>query len=431
MATRPVDAVCPLPGSKSESNRALLLAALADGPSELTGLLDARDTRLMIAALEQLGVAIEALPAGHDASSVVRVRPPQRFAAVPGGIDCGLAGTVMRFVPPVAALAPGRTRFFGDARAGERPMTPLLDGLRQLGVASDADALPFSLDAPTELGGPEVAIDSGASSQFISALLLPAARYPDGIDLRHIGAAVPSLPHIEMTVAMLRDRGVRLDVHGDRRWVVQPGPIEARDQRIEPDLTNAAVFLAAGVLSGGQVAVPGWPESTTQPGDLIRAVLSAMGATMGRHGSRLVARSVGNLVGTTIDLHAASELTPVVAALAAFAEGTTTITGVAHIRGHETDRLAAISAELASVGVDASETDDGLVVVGAGAAGEGLHPTRPLRSYADHRLAHLAALVGLVVPGVVVDDIAAVDKTMPDFTSRWQAMLAQAEGAGR
>lgn len=431
MASRPVDALCPLPGSKSESNRALLLAALADGPAELGGLLDARDTRLMVTALKQLGVVIDELPAGREGSPTVRVAPPRRFTAVPGGIDCGLAGTVMRFVPAVAALAPGRTRFFGDPRASERPLAPLLDGLHQLGVASDADALPFSLAAPSALGGPQVAIDSGASSQFISALLLPAARYPHGIDLRHVGAALPSLPHIEMTVAMLRDRGVRVDVHDDRRWVVQPGPIQARDQWIEPDLTNAAVFLAAGVLSGGQVAVPGWPDSTTQPGDLIRAVLAGMGATIRRDGDRVVARSTGALAGTTIDLRAASELTPVVAALAAFAEGITTITGVGHIRGHETDRLAAISAELASVGVDASQTDDGLVIVGAGPAGEGLRPTRPLRSYADHRLAHLAALVGMVVPGVVVDDITAVDKTMPDFTGRWRAMLNQVAGAGR
>lgn len=387
----------------------------------------------MIGALRQLGVLIDQRPAGVAGAPVtVRVRPPERFTAAPEGIDCGLAGTVMRFVPPVAALAPGQTRFFGDPRASERPLAALLHGLRQLGVASDASRLPFDIYAPKLLGGPVVAIDATASSQFITAFLLPAARYPDGIDLRHTGATVvPSLPHVQMTIAMLADRGVKVAVHDDRRWVVQPGRIEARNQRIEPDLTNAAVFLAAGVLTGGSVAVPGWPESTSQPGDLIRRVLTEMGAVVEWDADRLVARSTGGLSSTTLDLHPASELTPVVAALAAFAEGTTSITGVAHIRGHETDRLAAISAELASVGVDAQQTDDGLVITGAGAAGRGLQPTRPLRSYADHRLAHLGALVGLVVPGVLVDDIEAVDKTLPDFTSRWQAMLSQVDKDSR
>lgn len=425
MAHRPLDAVCALPGSKSESNRALLLAALADAPSELTGLLAARDTGLMMTALRRLGATIEDLPALADGSPVARVLPPAQFLAVPEGIDCGLAGTVMRFVPPLAALAPGRTSFFGDPRAGQRPMAPLLDGLTQLGVHIDATALPFTMDAPARLSGPEVAIDSSASSQFISALLLPAARFPEGIDLRHTGATVPSLPHIQMTVAMLRDRGVQLDDHKPGRWVVQPGPIAARDQRIEPDLTNAAVFLTAGVLTGGSVAVPGWPTLTTQPGDLIRDLLARMGATTERDGDRLSARPDGELCGAELDLHAASELTPVVAALATFATGTTTISGVAHIRGHETDRLAAISAELSSIGVKVRQTADGLVIVGAGPAGEGLRPTRALRSYDDHRLAHLAALVGLVVPGVLVDDIGAVAKTMPDFADRWHAMLTQ------
>lgn len=406
----------------------MLLAALADGPSELTGLLDARDTRLMIAALRQLGASIEDLPVDADGSPVQRVLPPEHFVAAPEGIDCGLAGTVMRFVPPLAALAPGRTSFFGDSRAGQRPMAPLLDGLAQLGVHIDAAALPFTMDAPARLGGPVVTIDSSASSQFISALLLPAARFPQGIDLRHTGAAVPSLPHIQMTAAMLRDRGVQLNDHELGRWIVRPGPITARDQRIEPDLTNAAVFLAAGVLTGGSVAVPGWPMLTTQPGDLIRDLLARMGAITERDGDRLRARSDGQLRGTELDLHAASELTPVAAALATFAAGTTTISGVAHIRGHETDRLAAISAELSSIGVDVRQTADGLVITGAGMTGEGLRPTRALRSYDDHRLAHLAALVGLVVPGVLVDDIGAVGKTMPDFTDRWQAMLSQTVG---
>lgn len=405
-----------------------MLAALADAPSRLTGLLTARDTDLMIAALRQLGVAIDQLPAAGDGSSVVRVQPPAQFSPPAEPVNCGLAGTVMRFVPPLAALAPGRTRFVGDPRAGERPMGPLLAGLAQLGVSIHGDGLPFTMDAPARLNGPTVEIDSSTSSQFISALLLAAARFPKGVDLRHNGRSVPSLPHIQMTVAMLRERGVLVDDSSPGRWRVAPGPIAARDQRIEPDLTNAAVFLAAGVLSGGSVAVPGWPKLTTQPGDQIRPVLHAMGAATELVDDRLVARATGQLIGTEIDLHGASELTPVVAALAVFATGTTTISGVAHIRGHETDRLAAIEAELSSLGVQVSQTDDGLVIVGAGAHPHALRPTRVLRSYADHRLAHLDALLGLVIPGVQVDDITTVAKTMPDFTDRWRAMLAQTAG---
>lgn len=402
-----------------------MLAALANRASVLGGVLAARDTDLMMAALQQLGVGFEPVAPAPDGTPRVRVDPPEQFRPVPEGIDCGLAGTVMRFIPPLAALAGGRTRFFGDAWASKRPMTPLLSGLRQLGVTVDADQLPFTIDAPATLGGPQVAIDSGSSSQFVSALLLSAARLPAGIDLRHTGQSLPSLPHIMMSVAMVRARGVQLDDSEPGRWVVHPGPIGARDERIQPDLSNAAAFLAAGVLSRGAVQVPGWPLMTTQPGDLIREVLSAMGARVDRVGDALRAGFDGPLRGTDLDLQAASELTPVVAALAAFAEGSTTIRGVGHIRGHETDRLAAIEDELASLGVRAEQTADGLIIEGAGPTGAGLRPSRPLRSYADHRMVHLAALVGLVVPGVELDDVATVGKTLPDFPERWQAMLGQ------
>ncbi|GAA2179573.1 3-phosphoshikimate 1-carboxyvinyltransferase [Brooklawnia cerclae] len=401
---------------------------MAGAPSRLIGVLRARDSDLMIDALCALGAQISDEPSESDGSPILVVRPPDAFQAVPSGIDCGLAGTVMRFVPPIAALAPGTTRFFGDERAGERPMAPLLDGLRQLGAEADADSLPFTLTAPHRLRGPEVAIDSSASSQFVSALLLAAPRLPHGIVLHHTGSTVPSAPHIAMTVAMLRARGVEVDDSRPGVWRVSPGVIAARDQRIEPDLTNASVFLAAGVVSGGRVTVPGWPSLTTQPGDHIRHVLDALGARYELVGDLLTAHAAGPLHGADLDLHAASELTPVVAALAVFAEGTTVIRGVGHIRGHETDRIAAIARELASLGVHVDELDDGLRIEGAGFEGTGLRPTRPLRAYADHRLAHLAAIVGLKVPGVVLDDIAAVGKTMPDFTTRWDAMLAAGAG---
>ncbi len=408
--------MCALPGSKSESNRALVLAALADAPSRLSGVLAARDTTLMVGALQALGVTIT-----HNGDDLF-VTPPKAFSPA-ASIDCGLAGNVMRFVPPIAALAPGKSTFVGDERASQRPMSPLVDALRQLGAQCSSDALPFTLSAPEQLTGHKVVIDASESSQFISALLLSGARLPHGIHLMHTGDALPSRPHIDMTVKMLRDRGVVVTCSEPTSWQVAPGPIAAIDQRIEPDLTNAAAFLVAGVLSGGSVAVPGWPEHTTQPGDLMRQVLDAMGAHTTWCDGVLTASYQGALHGVSIDLHAASELVPVVAAMGAVVSGRTVISGVAHIRGHETDRLAAIAAELSSIGVNATGTDNGLIIEGTDPAR--LHPTRVLRSYADHRLAHLAAVLGLVVDGIEVDDISAVSKTMPDFTERWAAMIGQ------
>ena len=391
------------------------MAALADGQSRLSGLLAARDTELMSAGLRQIGVQIEIT--GDDAL----VTPPAAFRPVAVGIDCGLAGTVMRFLPAVAALAPGQTMFFGDQHASQRPLAPLLCGLRQLGVQVDAETLPLTLDAPAELGGPNVEIDSSTSSQFISALLLAGARFPHGLRLSHVGESVPSLPHIEMTEQMLTTRGV--DVHRDgMTWTVQPGPIQALDQRIEPDLTNAAVFLAAGVVSGGEVTVPGWPRNSVQPGDFIGDVLTQMGASVEWSEAGLTARPGETLRGVDIDLHAASELTPVVAGLAVFADGMTTIRGVGHIRGHETDRLAAIETELSALGVEIQQTADGLCILGRGLT-PNLKPTRDFGTYGDHRMAHLAALLGLRTPGLILADVSVVTKTMPDFVERWTRML--------
>jgi len=413
-----------VPGSKSQTSRALVLAALATGPSLVRGVADSRDTQLMSAGLEALGTRVEDLGSGVRRVTPAPVRP------VPAGIDCGLAGTVLRFLPPVAALAPGTTRFTGDERASERPLRPLLDGLAQLGVRYDSatGSVPFTLTSPAHLEGRVVVIDSSASSQFVSGLLLAAPHFPDGLDLRHDGPPIPSAPHIAMTVQMLRQRGVKIDDATPDRWDVRPGPIGARDELIEPDLTNAAAFLVAGVLSGGWVEVPDWPLTTTQPGDHIRTVLDAFGArttltpTGPGHGV-VRAEWVGPPRGTHLDLHAASELTPVVAALGAFAEGDTTVSGVGHIRGHETDRIAAIVTTLGTIGVAAEETPDGLVIHGAG---ERPHALRGaiLSTFGDHRMAHLGALVGLRIPGVGLAGIEATTKTLPDFPERWCTMVA-------
>lgn len=408
----PVVGTVGVPGSKSETNRAFVLAALADGPSTILGALDSRDSRLMIDGLRRLGVEIQ------EAGDAVRVIPPARFTGG-GRIDCGLAGTVMRFLPPVALLADGATEFFGDAHASQRPMAPLVEGLRQLGATCTADALPLRL-TPPEVPGSEAAIDASASSQFISGPLLAGCRLPGGLRLRHTGDALPSLPHIEMTVEMLRERGVTITQPSPKEWIVAAGTIEAVDCRVEPDLTNASVFLAAAMLTGGRVTVPGWPERSLQPGALFLDIARRFGAGVEKTAGQVTLVGRGRPRAIEVDLHEASELTPVVAALAAFADGTTTISGVAHIRGHETDRLAALVTELRRVGVVAEETADGLRIEGA--ALERLHAAL-LDTYADHRMVHVAALLALRVPGISVTDLACVSKTMPRFEHDWRELL--------
>lgn len=414
VASVPIEAACAIPGSKSESNRALVLAALGNGPSKLTGVLKARDTGLMISGLRKLGVEITL-----EGDSAL-VDPPQEFDAA--DIDCGLAGTVARFLPPLAALGTGESSFYGDPKMSERPISPLLDGLKQLGAVCSADSVPFSISTPNGLSGREVTIDSSGSSQFVSGLLLSAARFPNGIVLRHEGDSVPSLPHIEMTIEMLKQRGVSV-VHDDLTWTVEPGEVSALDQRIEPDLSNAAAFLVAGVITGGKVTVPGWPAETTQPGDLIRNVFEKLGASSELGPDGLSAWTEDELVGCDLDMHAASELTPAVAALAVFANGVTRITGVGHIRGHETNRIEAIVRELRALGINAEELADGLAIEGVGASGK-LSPTRPFDTYADHRMVHLGALLALKCEELKVSDPQAAAKTMPDFVQRWEAMVS-------
>jgi len=411
-ASAPVNATVNVPGSKSETNRALVLAALASGPSVISGGLEARDTQLMRDALRQLGVQIA------ETSGQWQVSPPRTFRAG-GTIDCGLAGTVMRFVPPLAALADGEVAFDGDEQSYVRPMDVILNALATLGagVEGGATSLPFRLHGRPDLPGGVVEVDASASSQFISGLLLAGARFAEGIDVRHDGLPVPSLPHIEMTVAMLRERGVEVDDAEPNRWVVRPGPIAPLDVAIEPDLSNAAPFLAAAAVTGGTVRVPRWPAHSHQPGDHVREMLTRFGAEVSLDESGLTVHGTDHLHGVDLDLHEASELTPVAAALAALADHTSHLRGVAHIRGHETDRLAALEAELERVGAGVQQTEDGLTI----------HP-RLLggdvwRTYADHRMAHAGALLGLVVPGIEIDDIGCTAKTMPEFAELWTTMI--------
>jgi 3-phosphoshikimate 1-carboxyvinyltransferase len=411
-APAPITATVILPASKSETNRALILAALASGPSVITGGLEARDTQLMRDALHTLGVRIE------ESGQQWQVNPPQSFAAG-GTIDCGLAGTVMRFVPPVAALADGTVRFDGDQQAYARPMAPLLGALKLLGARVDGNgySLPFNLTGNPQLPGGDITVDASASSQFLSGLLLAGARYANGIDIQHVGGEIPSRPHIQMTLAMLRARGVEINDTVPDRWVVTPGAIQPLDVTIEPDLSNAAPFLAAAAITGGTVTIPNWPARTLQPGDAIREILQDFGARVDLDGSNLEVQGTDQLHAVDLDLSESAELTPVVAALAALADDTSHLRGIAHIRGHETDRLAALETELDRLGSHVRQTHDGLIIHPRILGGDLWH------TYADHRMAQAGALLGLLVPEIVLDDIGCTGKTMPEFEQLWMKMI--------
>lgn len=401
----PVDRVVSLPGSKSLTNRALLLAALASGPSVVRRPLRSRDTLLMASALTSLGTRIE----DTDGDWAITPGAFDRDAVV----DCGLAGTVMRFVPPIAGLGTGLVSFDGDEHMRSRPIGQVLSALRDLGVSIQGDTLPFSIHGLGSVPGGVVQVDASASSQFISALLLAGARYDVGVDVRHVGKPVPSLPHIEMTVAMLRERGVEVDDSDANRWAVAPGPIAPIDHAIEPDLSNAAPFLALAAATGGKVRITDWPAETTQPGDELREILALMGCEVALDLDGLTVTGPDRLTGVDLDLHDVGELTPAVAALCALADSPSHLRGIAHIRGHETDRLAALAAELGRLGAEVEERPDGLTIRPGPLHGGVFH------TYADHRMAHAGVILGLVVDGVLVEDVATTSKTFPDFAVAW------------
>ena len=410
VAHAPVDARVELPGSKSLTNRALVLAALADGPSVVRRALRSRDTELMAAALTSLGSRVDT--SAPDWS----VTPGTLHG---GRVDCGLAGTVMRFVPPVAALANGSVAFDGDPHARTRPMAGVLDALRALGVEVDdggRGTLPFTVAGTGRVGGGQVVIDASASSQFVSALLLAGAAYDEGVSVRHEGPPVPSLPHIEMTVACLAAHGVEV-ASIDNTWTVPPAPMRAVDVTIEPDLSNAAPFVMLALTSGGRVRVPEWPRRTTQAGDALRDLLVRMGAHVSLDETGLTVSGTGSIEGVDVDLHDIGELTPAVAALCALAETPSRLRGIAHIRGHETDRIAALATELAALGAAVTEHDDGLSLEPAPLHGG------TFRTYADHRMAHAAVIVGSAVEGVLVEDVGTTSKTFPGFAEVWAGLL--------
>ncbi|AXH97669.1 3-phosphoshikimate 1-carboxyvinyltransferase [Ornithinimicrobium avium] len=417
-ASGPVDAVVPVPGSKSLTNRWLVLAGLADGTCTLRQPLRSRDSDRMVGALRVLGAVVD-----DSSDDAWRVVPPVRPRGG-GMIDCGQAGTVMRFVPPMAALADGPVRFDGHDSARTRPVGPVLSALRGLGVEVEDEGrgtLPYTVHGTGGVGGGQVRVDASASSQFVSALLLAGARFADGLTLEHTGATLPSRTHIEMTVQVLRAAGVEVSCPDAQTWRVEPGRVRAFEVEVEPDLSSAAPLLALAAVTGGTVVVPRWPATTTQPGDHLREVLARMGATtsLTERGLVVTGRGVpdGGLVGADLDLSDAGELTPVVAALAVLATTPSRLRGIAHLRGHETDRLAALTTEIGRLGGRAEETADGLRIEPAP-----LHGAR-LRTYHDHRMAMFAAVVGAAVPGVEVEDVGTADKTFPGFHTVWERIM--------
>ncbi len=408
-----------VPGSKSQTSRALVLSALAaaGGVSTISGALRSRDTDLMIGALGALGLRVEGSASRLSVRGQIAPGPNAR-------VDCGLAGTVLRFVPPLAALGTATVTFDGDEQARARPIAPLLVALRGLGVDVDGDGLPFRVHGTGSVHGGTVAFDASASSQFVSGLLLSGASFSAGLTVQHTGAALPSAPHIAMTVAMLRQAGVDVDDSAPGRWVVQPGTVAARDWTIEPDLSSAVPFLAAAVVSGGTVRVTDWPAAGIQPADIILSIVRQLDSTVTQEDSCLEVRGPTTYRGFDVDLRDVGELTPAVAVLAALAApgSVSRLSGIAHLRGHETDRLAALSTEINRLGGDCRETPDGLVITAT--------PLRPgtWRSYADHRMAMAGAIVGLRVAGVEVDDIATTAKTLPEFPRLWANMLQGSSG---
>lgn len=426
-ASGAVDATVHVPGSKSVTNRALVLAALASEPGWLRRPLRSRDTLLMAGALRAMGVGIEETV---SSSSSGPAGSGEAWRVLPNGlhgpvtVDVGNAGTVMRFLPPVAALADGPIRFDGDPRSYERPLNGVIDALRVLGARIDDDsrgALPLTVHGGGALEGGPVSIDASSSSQFVSALLLSGPRFNQGVEVRHVGASLPSLPHIRMTVDMLRAVGAQVDTPesgGEPNvWRVTPGALLGRDLTIEPDLSNAQPFLAAALVTGGKVVIPDWPARTTQPGDRLREIFTAMGGSCELTEYGLEFTGSGQIHGIDVDLSDVGELTPGIAAVAALADSPSRLRGVAHLRLHETDRLAALTKEINELGGDVTETTDGLRIRPRRLHGGVFH------TYEDHRMATAGAIIGLAVEGVQIENVATTAKTLPDFPDMWTGML--------
>ena len=427
-SSKELNATITIPGSKSVMNRALILAALADSPSRLIRPLHSRDTELMAKALRALGIGITETNNDSD-EEVWEVTPAPLFG--PASIDVGNAGTVMRFMLPIAALAKGLINFDGDPRSHERPLGPLIKALEDLGVLIDHKnrySLPLLINGSGLISGGEIAVDASKSSQFLSALLLAGSRMRDGLTLRNSSTSLPSQPHIDMTLAMLRDFGAKVEVsskNNSQTWSVNAGNLKGRELVIEPDLSNAAPFMAAPMICGGSVIIRDWPKVTTQPGDRLREIFTSMGARIEFVESKdmrgLKVSGTGEIRGIEIDLHDEGEVTPSIAALAALASSPSYLKGIGHLRLHETDRLTALANEINALGGKVTEEEGALRIEPAKLklnANENL-----FRTYEDHRMATAGAIIGLALPGLVIENIETTRKTLPDFPGLWSETL--------
>ena len=422
---RIIDATITIPGSKSVTNRALILAAISQTPSRLRKPLSSRDTDLMVKGLRSLGCKIEEIKTDEGFDYVIT---PAKLLG-PTQIDVGNAGTVMRFLPPIAALANGLIHFDGDARSHERPLGPVITALEQLGISIEHGnkyRLPLTINGSGKIAGGVIEIDASASSQFVSALLLLGPATENGITVKHVGKSLPSQPHIDMTILMLQQFGGEVEVVGNSTWIVKPAKLMGQDLVIEPDLSNAAPFMAAAMICGGAITIKDWPMKTTQPGDQLREIFSKMGAQITFTDRGLQVKGSGEISGIDIDLHDVGELTPSIAAVAAFASSASTLRNIGHLRLHETDRLTALATEINKLGGDITETPTDLIIKPKPMS-TNITGNKPylFNSYEDHRMATAGAIIGLAVEGVMVENIETTKKTLPDFPGLWQQMLAQ------
>ena len=412
----PVNAKITIPGSKSATNRALILAAIAKTPSRLRKPLSSRDADLMVKVLQSLGCKIDEIKTEQGFDYQIT---PHKLSG-PTQIDVGNAGTVMRFLPPIASLATGLVHFDGDARSHERPLEPVIKALEQLGASIEHGnkyRLPLTINGSGEIKGGEVEVDASASSQFISALMLLGPATKNGLTIKNIGKTLPSMPHIEMTIQMLRQFGATVEVN-ENSWKVISGDLLGQDLTIEPDLSNAAPFMAAAMICGGSVEILDWPKSTSQPGDQLPDIYAKMGAKIERSNEGLKISGSGMISGIDIDLHDVGELTPSIAAVAALASSPSTLRGIAHLRLHETDRLAALASEINNLGGDVTEGPGELLIKPSK-----LVASQIFKSYEDHRMATAGAIMGLAVKDLIVENIETTKKTLPDFPGMWQEML--------
>jgi 3-phosphoshikimate 1-carboxyvinyltransferase len=415
-ASQPLKAKISIPGSKSATNRALILAAISKTPSRLRKPLSSRDADLMVKGLRSLGCKINEIKTTEGFDYEIT---PQKLSG-PCQIDVGNAGTVMRFLPPIASLATGLVHFDGDARSHERPLEPVIKALEQLGISIEHGnkyRLPLTINGSGQINGGEIQIDASASSQFISALLLLGPATKNGLTVKHTGKSLPSMPHIEMTIQMLRKFGAIVEVD-QNSWTIRSGELHGQDLTIEPDLSNAGPFMAAAMVCGGSVEILDWPKSTSQPGDQLRDIFAKMGARIEQNSEGLKIFGSGEINGIDIDLHDVGELTPTIAAVAALASSTSTLRGIGHLRLHETDRLAALANEINNLGGDVTEGPGELLIKPTN-----LVASQIFKSYEDHRMATAGAIIGLAVKDLIVENIETTKKTLPNFPGMWQEIL--------